>query len=69
VLLWALPWLLGGVFTLVLELAYTGEQIRDYLLLYCCLYGACITIFVVVIQTVSTVVQMKEKVNLWVQYF
>lgn len=61
VLLWALPWLLGGVFTLVLQLAYSGSQINDYLLLYCCLYGACITIFVVVVQTISTVVQMKEK--------
>ena len=63
VLLWALPWLLGGIFTLVLELAYTSAQINDYLLLYCCLYGACITIFVVVVQTISTVVQIKEKEN------
>lgn len=35
----------------------------EHLLLYCCLYGACIVIFVVVVQTISTVVQMKEKEN------
>ncbi|XP_076463773.1 pecanex-like protein 4 [Babylonia areolata] len=63
VLLWSLPWLLGGIFTLVLELAYSSTQINDYLLLYCCLYGACITIFVVVVQTISTVVHIKEKEN------
>ncbi|KAK7104932.1 pecanex-like protein 4 [Littorina saxatilis] len=63
VLLWALPWILGGIFTLVLELAYSSGETTDYLLLYCCLYGACITIFVVVVQTISTVVHIKEKEN------
>ncbi|XP_012939720.1 pecanex-like protein 4 [Aplysia californica] len=63
IVLWLVPFLLGCVFTLVLELAYTDAQVYDFLLLYCCLYGACIVIFVVVVQTISTVVQMKEKEN------
>lgn len=59
--LWLVPLLLGCIFTVVLELAYTDDKISDFLLLYTCLYGACIVIFVVVIQTISTVVEMKEK--------
>lgn len=54
------------MFTLVLELAYTDEQISNFLVLYSCLYGACIVIFVVVIQTISTVVEIKEKETLHV---
>ena len=61
--LWLVPLVLGCIFTVVLELAYTDEEISDFLLLYTCLYGACIIIFVVVVQTISTVVDMKEKEN------
>ena len=61
--LWLVPLILGCIFTVVLELAYTDEDISDFLLLYTCLYGACIIIFVVVVQTISTVVEMKEKEN------
>lgn len=56
--------MLGCIFTLVLELAYTDDQIGNFLLLYSCLYGACIVIFVVVVQTITTVVEMKEKESL-----
>ncbi|RUS91438.1 hypothetical protein EGW08_000762 [Elysia chlorotica] len=61
--LWLVPLILGCIFTVVLELAYSDEEISDFLLLYTCLYGACIIIFVVVVQTISTVVEMKEKEN------
>ncbi|CAL1530389.1 unnamed protein product [Lymnaea stagnalis] len=62
--LWLVPVLLGCIFTLVLELAYTDDQIGNFLPLYSCLFGACIIIFVVVVQTITTVVEMKEKENL-----
>ncbi|KAK0050290.1 pecanex-like protein 4 isoform X2 [Biomphalaria pfeifferi] len=61
--LWLVPLLLGWIFTLVLELAYSDDELQDFLLLYSCLYGACIIIFVVVVQTITTVVDMKEKEN------
>ncbi|CAG5127048.1 unnamed protein product [Candidula unifasciata] len=64
VLLWLIPFLLGCIFTLVLELVYTDEQISSVLVLYSCLYGACIIIFVVIVQTITTIMEMKEKENL-----
>ncbi|XP_046577291.1 pecanex-like protein 4 [Haliotis rubra] len=60
ILLWIIPWLLGGIFTLVLELNYSDEVIQEQLLLYCCVYGACMFIFVLVLQVISTVVKMQQ---------
>ncbi|ESP02796.1 hypothetical protein LOTGIDRAFT_110843 [Lottia gigantea] len=60
ILIWIMPWILGGTFTLTLELSYSADVIQNYLLLYCSVYGACIVCFVLVMQIISSIQHAKQ---------
>ncbi|XP_041352688.1 pecanex-like protein 4 [Gigantopelta aegis] len=61
IILWVVPWFLGGIFTIILELSYPDDEIKDNLVLYCSVYGSCMFVFVLVIQTISAVVQAQAQ--------
>ena len=61
ILLWVVPWFLGGIFTIILELSYPDDEIKDKLVLYCSVYGSCMFVFVLIIQTISAVVKAQTQ--------
>ncbi|CAH1791455.1 unnamed protein product [Owenia fusiformis] len=54
IVLWLLPWLFGGVFTLLVELNVIHYTIGMYV------YGALMTIYVIVVNIITLVVQTKS---------
>ncbi|KAK6181580.1 hypothetical protein SNE40_009406 [Patella caerulea] len=61
IFLWIMPWLIGGIFTLTIELSYSDDILKNNLVLFCSVYGACMSIFVLLIQIFSSIQHAKQK--------